>query len=496
MTEPCDLSAVAARRLIGRKALSPVELLQSCLGRVEAVNGAVNAFVALDVERARKAAKAAEARQMKGEALGPLHGLPIGVKDLEATEGLRTTWGSRLYQDHVPKADAPHIRAIRSAGAIVLGKTNTPEFGAGANTTNAVYGATGNPFDPKKTCGGSSGGSAVALATGMVPLATGSDYGGSLRTPAGFCGVVGFRPSPGIVPSPARAVGLSPFHVLGPMGRSVEDVYLLLKAEARVDRRDPFSNSDAQRLPDRLAEADLSTMRAVFSADLGCAPIDREIRQVFKSRIAGFRHVFRDAIDRDPDLGKVADAFAVLRGVDFVANHGERLKKHRALLGRNVVDNTEQGLKHSLADVAWAHAEQTKIHQRFNALFEEADALICPVAAVSPFPHAQLFVDEINGRKLPNYMSWFTITYALSLVVPAVVALPCGRDHLGLPFGIQVVGPNGSDARVLGIALALEKVLAGAPETARPIPDIAKLSGRGRRPARQIPGKREFAPNR
>ncbi len=480
MTEPCDLSAVAARRLIGQKALSPVELLQSCLKRIEATNGALNAFVALDTQRARKAAKVAEDQQMKGVPLGPLHGLPLGVKDLDATQGLRTTWGSRIYKDHVPKADAVHIRNIRAAGGIVLGKTNTPEFGAGSNTTNAVYGATGNPFDPDKTCGGSSGGSAVALATGMVPLATGTDYGGSLRTPAAFCGVVGFRPSPGIVPFPARASGLSPFHVLGPIARTVEDAYLLFKAEAGFDRDDLFSNLGAATLPDRLPEVDISSLRAAISTDLGCAPLDRDIRKVFARKVARFRPAFREAYDRDPELGKVLNAFAVLRGLDFVGEHGERLKKHRDLLGRNVIDNTERGLKYTLAEVAWAQAEQTKIHQRFNAFFDEVDVLICPASAVSPFPHAQLFVDEINGRKLPNYMSWYTITYALSLVVPAIVVLPCGRDHLGMPFGIQVVGPTGSDARVLGVALELERVLAHDSETARPIPDLSKLSGRDR----------------
>ena len=476
MTEPCDLSAVAARRLIGRKALSPVELLESCLGRIEAVNGAVNAFVALDIARAKQAAKAAEAQQMKGEPLGPLHGLPLGVKDLDATQGLCTTWGSRIYKDHVPKADARHIRNIRSAGGIVLGKTNTPEFGAGSNTTNAVYGATGNPFDPDKTCGGSSGGSAVALATGMVPLATGTDYGGSLRTPAGFCGVVGFRTSPGLVPFPARTPSLSPFHVLGPMARTVEDAHLMLRAEASLDRGDPFSGAGAARVPDRLEEADLASLKAVFSADLGCAPLERAIGQAFKRKIATFRHAFRETSDRDPDVGRALDAFAILRGLDFATEHGERLKKHRALLGRNVIDNTELGLKYTAADIAWAHVEQTRYYRRFNAIFDEADMLICPATAVSPFPHARLFIDEINGRKLPTYMSWYTITYILSLALPAIVVLPCGRDHLGMPFGIQVVGPNGSDARVLAIALALERVLAHDPETARPVPDLAKLA--------------------
>jgi Asp-tRNA(Asn)/Glu-tRNA(Gln) amidotransferase A subunit family amidase len=476
VTEPCDLSAVAARRLIGQKALSPVELLQSCMERIEATNGALNAFVALDTARARQAAKAAEARQMRGEPLGLLHGLPVGVKDLDATQGLRTTWGSRIFKDHVPEADEPHVRNIRAAGGIIVGKTNTPEFGAGSNTTNAVYGATGNPFDPDKTCGGSSGGSAVALACGMVPLATGSDYGGSIRTPAGFCGVVGFRPSPGLVPCTTRASGFVPLYVLGPMARTVEDAHLLLKAEASLDKRDPYSNADAARIPDRLSEADISSMRAAFSADLGCAPLDREIRKVFAKKVASFRPVFRAAHDRDPDLGPVLDVAEVLRGLYCATEHRERLEKHRDLLGRNVIDSTERGLKYTLAEVAWAQTEQTKIYHRFNALFDEADVLICPATAVSPFPHAQLFVDEIDGRKLPTYMSWYAIAYALSLAVPAIVVLPCGRDHLGMPFGIQVVGPNGSDARVLGIALALEKVLARDPETARPIPDLAKLA--------------------
>jgi Asp-tRNA(Asn)/Glu-tRNA(Gln) amidotransferase A subunit family amidase len=492
LTEPCDLSAVAARRLIGQKTLSPVELLESCLRRIEATNGVLNAFVAFDIERAREAAKAAEAKQMREDSLGLLHGLPVAVKDLEATQGLRTTWGSRLYQDYVPEADEPHIRNIRAAGGVVLGKTNTPEFGAGSNTTNAVYGATGNPFDPDKTCGGSSGGSAVALATGMVPLATGSDYGGSIRTPAGFCGVVGFRPSPGLVPCTTRASGFAPLFVLGPMARTVEDAYLLLRAEAGFDPRDPYST--AARVPDALPETDISTMRAVFSADLGCAPLDTEIRNIFTKKAASFQSAFRAADDRDPDLGPVLDVAEVLRGLYCVTEHRERLEKHRNLLGRNVIDNTERGLKYSLAEVAWAQAEQTKIYHRFNALFEETDVLICPATAVSPFPHTRLFPDEINGRKLPTYMSWYAIAYALSLAVPAIVVIPCGRDHLGMPFGIQVVGPNGSDARVLGIARALEKILARDPETARPIPDLAKLSalairGLGKGDARMRKGR-------
>jgi Asp-tRNA(Asn)/Glu-tRNA(Gln) amidotransferase A subunit family amidase len=241
MTEPCDLTAVAARRLIGARKLSPVELLDSCLARIGAVNHAVNAMVALDTDRARETARAAEAAVMAGTPLGPLHGLPVGIKDLEETKGLRTTWGSPLFADHVPVRDEAMVANLRAAGAIVLGKTNTPEFGAGANTRNLVYGATGNAFDPRKSAAGSSGGSAVALATGMVPIASGSDTGGSLRNPAAFNGIVGFRPSPGLVPSERRGLGWSNLPVLGPMARTAEDCALLLSAMADDDALDPLA---------------------------------------------------------------------------------------------------------------------------------------------------------------------------------------------------------------------------------------------------------------
>ena len=475
MTEPCDLSAVEARRLIGTKALSPVDLLDSCLARIDATNGVLNAVVALDEAGARTTAKGAEAAVMRGDVLGPLHGLPIGIKDLEATAGLRTTRGSLLHENDVPDADDPAVARIRAAGGIVFAKTNTPEFGAGANTTNRVYGPTGNPFDPAKTCAGSSGGSAAALAVGMMPLASGSDYGGSLRTPAAFCGVAGFRPSPGVVPAVGRPVSLNPFSVLGPMGRSVADAHLLLRAQAGHDPRDPFSHP-GQAVPETLHPADLSTLRVALSADLGCAPVAREIRSVFADRTATFRHAFGEAQERDPMMQGVHDAFEVTRGVNFVAAHRERLERHRDRLDRNVIDNTERGLAYDLGDVARAHATQTRIHAAFHDLFEEVDVLICPAAAVTPFPHDQLFVEEIDGEAMPTYMRWLAITYALTMALPAAAAIPCGVDGYGMPFGLQVVGPQGSDARVLSVALALEAVLAQTLETARPVPDLVRLS--------------------
>lgn len=470
MAEACDLGAVEARALIGAGKLSPAELLESCLARIEATNGSINAVVAMDADAARKQAAAIGDAIRRGDSVGLLAGLPIGVKDLQATKGLRTTFGSLLYKDNVPAADELGVAKVRKAGGVILAKTNTPEFGAGANTTNRVYGVTGNPFDPSKTCAGSSGGSAAALALGQVPLATGSDYGGSLRTPAAFCGVAGFRPSPGLAPSVDRAAGLVPFGVQGPMGRTVADAHLLLRAQIGCDKRDPFSSSDFEKIPERLDGVDLGGIKVAVSTDLGCAPVDRDIASVFQARVQRFRHAFREVSERAPDFSGVHEVFEVHRCVQFVAAHGERLAKARELLDRNVIDNTERGLAMSLSDVSRAHIEQTRLYKRFLGFFDDVDVLICPAASVSPFPHTQLFVEEINGEKMPTYMRWLAITYAPTMALACAVALPCGVDHKGMPFGIQVVGPNGADAKVLQVAHALEQVLAGDAETRRPVP--------------------------
>lgn len=475
MTEPCDLSAVEARRLIGTKQLSPVELFESCRQRTDAVDGTLNAVVARDDALGRAQAEQAEKAVLDGDDLGPLHGLPVGVKDLEPVKGLRTTYGSLIYEHHVPDVDDSMVANVRAAGANIFAKTNTPEFGAGANTKNRVYGATGNPFDPLKTCAGSSGGSAVALAAGMMPLATGSDYGGSLRTPAAYCGITGFRPSPGLIPAIDRNVSLNPFAVLGPMGRTVADAHLLFKAQVDKDRHDPFSSADADAIPDVLKDTDLGKLRMAWSADLGCATIHSDIRKTFLDRIPVMQSAFADCFERNPYMDDIHECFEILRGVNFVGAHRERLEQHRDLLGPNVIDNTERGLAYSLGDVAWAHTAQTKIFDAFIDFFKEADILICPAASVSPFPHAQLAVEEIEGEKMPTYMRWLTPVYALTMALPSSCVIPCGLDPQGMPFGIQVVGPRGSDAHVLQVAQSLEAVLAKNPESARPLPDLANL---------------------
>lgn len=473
----CDLDAVEQRRRIGTKEISPVELLESSLERIEAVNGSINAVVAMDVENARLQARDAEKAVLDGDDLGLLHGLPLGIKDLEATAGLRTTYGSLIYENNVPEEDDLSVANARDEGAIILAKTNTPEFGAGANTRNSVYGATGNPFNPKLTPAGSSGGSAAALACGMVSLASGSDYGGSLRTPAGFCGVAGFRPSPGVVPVPKRAVALNPYSVQGGMGRTVGDVSLMIAALTSADICDPFSQSVDMELLEPLGDIDLGSLRVAFSEDLGCAPVDNDIRKVFNDKCNKFRGVFGEAQDRDPDLLDAHEAFEITRGVNFISAHADRVKNHSDILGPNVIDNVTRGLEYSAGDVGWANAEQSKIYRNVMDMFEDVDLLICPTASVSPFPHEQWFVEEINGEKMPTYMRWLALSYGLTMALPAVCSLPVGVDHKGMPFGIQIVGPNGSDRFVLQAAFALEKYLASQPDMVRPVPDLSALAG-------------------
>lgn len=473
MTEPCELSAVEARRRIGSHRLSPVELLESCLQRIEAMNPALNALVALDADAAMDSARAAERAVMRGDRLGPLHGLPAGIKDLNATRGLRTTWGSRLFEDHVPDADDPAVAAIRAAGAVILGKTNTPEFGAGGNTWNRVYGATGNPFNPDRSCAGSSGGSAVALATGMVPLANGSDYGGSLRTPAAFCGVAGFRPSPGRVPGPPRPAGLLPFGVQGPMGRDIADLGLLLRAQVGVDATDPFARESGDLTAPE--EADPGSLKAAISSDLGCAPVDREIRELFAAKMARVQGVFGRLEESHPDFADVHEVFDVTRAVNFIAAHGDKVAQQRDQLGPNVIANVEDGLGYDVGDVARAMAAQTALRQRVLSFFETQDVLLCPSAAVSPFPHAELYPAEVGGQAMPSYMRWLSLSYAPTMALCTAATLPFGLDRHGLPFGLQIIGPQGTDAKVLSVARALEPVLAAEPETAPPRPDPAVL---------------------
>lgn len=475
MTELCDIGAVELRRMIGAKEISPVELLDSCLRRIEAVNPVLNAVTATCIERAKDEAKAAERAVLAGDALGPLHGLPIGIKDLNETAGLRTTWGSPLYADYVPAKDERMVAAVRRAGAIVVGKTNVPEFGAGANTKNPVYGATGNPFDPKRICGGSSGGSAVALATSMLPICTGSDTGGSLRIPAAFCGIVGYRPSVGLVSSERRPVGWTPITTQGPMGRNVEDTLLLLQAQISDDSRDPLAFPADPAAFGAIKPVDLGSLRVAVSDDLGFMPLDPRIRATFRERIDLFKSVFRSCEWRNPAMADADEAFAVLRAMNFLASQRERYEKHRDKLGPNIIENVEQGLRMSLADAARGQVLATKIYREFQEFFRDIDILICPTVPVPPFPLEQRYMTHIDGKELPTYFSWLAPTYALSLTGHPVISIPCGLEPTGTPFALQICGKARSDKALLDIAHALERHLARDERTARPLPNLARL---------------------
>ncbi len=473
MTDPCDLTATAARELIGRRALSPVELLESCIARILAIDPAVNAIPMRDFAAARTAAARAEQAVMAGEALPPLHGLPLVVKDTMAAAGLPFTRGSPLFRGTIAPKDERVVAAVRHAGAIVVGKSNIPEFAAGANTRNAVWGATGNPFDPSRSAAGSSGGSAVALACGMTPLATGSDTGGSLRNPAAFCGVVGFRPSPGVVPSETRAHGWMPLASNGPMGRTVADTALLLAAMTAEDGADPWSRPTT--IPTPLPPVDLASLRVAVTPDFGFAPVEQGVRDAFASKTALFRHLFARTEDTTPDCHGADEAFAVLRAVAFLGTHLERAQNHPDQIGPNIKANVAEGLRYTAADVARALTLQTGLQRRWHAFFAEFDLVLSPAISISPRPWSELYPASIDGRVLDSYYHWLALAYAGTLAGHPCLSLPVGLDSAGMPFGLQLIGQRGKDAELLAIAAALEAALAQDSRTARPVPNLAAL---------------------
>jgi amidase len=460
-----------------------VELLDSCLSRIAAVNPAVNAVVTLAEDEARSAARAAEDAITRGESFGPLHGLPILIKDTQDTAGLRTTYGSPLFADHVPLADAGSVARLRAAGAIILGKTNTPEWAAGGNTRNPVHGATGNAFDPMRSAAGSSGGSAVALACGMAPLASGSDTGGSLRNPAAYAGVVGFRPSYGLVPSERRIFGWSNLPTDGPMARTVADAALMLSVMASDDARDPLAytlpNEPVRSRCERWAPPPpvvLGNLRVAATEDFGFAPTENHIRRVFRDRVARLSPLFANCQFASPNCAGADHAFAVLRAAVFLATHGKTYRERPDMLGPNVRANVEEGLNYNLTDYAGAAADQTRIYRSFQQFFAKHDILISPTITVSPRPWTELYPTDIDGAPTRSYFHWLALAYAVTLAGHPALSLPLGKDEAGMPFGLQIVGPRGGDATVLGVAAALEAACAADAPLRRPLPDLAQLS--------------------
>lgn len=469
------LSAVQQRRLIGQRKLSPVELMQACIARMEALNPGVNALAATDFERALAQAKVAEGQVMRGEALGALHGLPLGVKDLQNTAGLLTTYGNVALRGFVPTEDIGLVARLKAAGAIVTAKTNVPDMGAGANTRNPVWGATGNPFNPLLNAGGSSGGSAAALACDMLPLCTGSDTGGSLRIPAALCGVVGLRPSPSMVANTARPLGWSAISVLGPMGRDVADTALLMATSVGFDARDPLSSHVAAHDFLNLPQVDLSQLRVGFTEDFGLCAVDVGIRRTFRHRVAALRPWVARCEPWEPRLGDADRAFDVLRAEAFLAAFADTYRTAPETLGPNVRANVESAASITLADRAWAHLEQTRLARQFVAAFEHFDVLLSPVTPMSPFPWTELFAKEVDGQAMRNYYQWLGLTYVATLATNPALSLPSGVDEAGMPFGLQVIGRLNGDAALMGAARALEQAFDGDAALRRPRPDTQSL---------------------
>jgi len=468
-----EKSALELRRLIGDGDISPVELLEACIARIETLNPAVNAICATDYARARKAARQAEAQVMRGAVVG--HGLPLGVKDLQDTAGLLTTHGNIRLRDNVPQRDNLLVARLRAAGAIVTAKTNVPDLGAGANTRNPVWGATGNPFNTSLNAGGSSGGSAAALATDMLPLCTGSDTGGSLRIPAALCGVVGLRPSPGLVANDARPLGWSVISVLGPMARDVADTALLFAASVGPHPMDPLSYPSSWQSFWPLPEVDLARVRVGTTEDFGMCVVDPEIRRVFRQRLDAVRPLVACWEPVDMRLGDPDRVFDILRAESFVASHADTWRTAPESLGPNVRDNMVIAAGITLADRAWAHLEQTRIARSIAAAFERYDLILAPVSPVTPFPWTTLFADRVDGQTMQNYYRWLALTYVVTLATNPALSLPCGCDEHGMPFGLQVIGRLHGDAALLARARALENAFRTSTVLARPRPDLDKL---------------------
>jgi amidase len=440
--------------LLRKKKLSARELLDAHLKHIARVNPQVNAIVTLAPEIALVKAKACDEAAAKNRFLGVLHGLPVAHKDLQDTQGIRTTYGSPLFANHVPAADTLLVERIRQAGGVTLGKTNTPEFGAGSQTFNKVFGATKNPHDATKTCGGSSGGAAVALATGMLPLADGSDTGGSLRNPASFCGVVGFRVTPGRVPNLPTGAAWNTISVVGPMARNVSDCAFFLSAIAGADERAPLSIHDDPALFARPLERSFRGVRVAWYKDLGGVPFDSRTRAVVEAQRKHLITLGCIVEEAEPDFSGADEAFRVFRALHFYRQHAA---KDRSQIKATVLEEIDLGAKLTGPEVARAMQLQSALIQRVGEFFSKYEYFILPATQVPAFDIDQPYVTEIDGKKLGNYIDWMRACYYISVLHNPAISVPAGFTPDGLPVGLQIVGRHQADFQVLQLAYAFEQ---------------------------------------
>jgi amidase len=454
----CFMTAVELARRLRAKDVSAREILDAHLRQIERVNPKVNAIVTLVADQAREAARRADERIAQGEEVGPLHGLPVAHKDLQETRGIRTTYGSLIYKDEVPTVDALVVERLRAAGAITVGKTNTPEFGAGSQTFNAVFGRTLNPYDLTRTCGGSSGGAAVALACGMVPLADGSDMGGSLRNPASFCNVVGLRPSPGRVPTWPYSTGWFTLAVDGPMARTVADVALMLSALAGPDPRAPIAITEDGARFRRPLDRDFKGVRVAWSGGMGL-PFEPAVKKAVDAQRTVFESLGCVAEEADPkDMAAADEVFKTLRAWNYESTLTEEYAKHKNQLKDTVVWNIEAGQKLTGPQLGRAEILRTALYHRVREFLDRYEFFVLPVVQVLPFDVKLEWPSEVSGVKMETYIDWMKSCYFISAVGNPALSVPCAITAEGLPIGLQIVGRHQDDWGVLQLGYAFEQV--------------------------------------
>lgn len=453
----CGLSAVELARLIRAKELSARDVVGAHLTQIERINPGVNAIVTLVAEQALAAARRADEDLAHGVEVGPLHGLPIAHKDLQPTRGIRTTFGSPIYRDFMPVEDSLTVERLKLAGAITVGKTNTPEFGAGSQTFNPVFGSTLNPYDTSKTCGGSSGGAAVALGTHMLPIADGSDMGGSLRNPASFCGVVGLRPSPGRVPAWPAATAWATLSVDGPMARSVADVALVLSAMAGPDLRSPIAIDEPGRRFAASLDRDFKGVRIAWWKDLGGVPVDRRVQDAVNAQRRVFESLGCRVDQAEPDFTDFDAVFKTVRALAFLTGVAPRIAGHREQVKDTILWEIDRGERLTAAEIAWAETKRTELYHRMRRFMARYDFFVLPVSQVPPFSVDQPYITEIEGVAMETYIDWMKSCYYISIVGNPAISVPCGVTPEGLPVGLQIVGRHRDDWGLLQVAHAFEQ---------------------------------------
>jgi len=453
----CFMSTVEMARLIRTRKLSAREALAAHLKQIERVNPKVNAIVTLVAEMAAAEAAKADETQARKETLGLLHGLPVAHKDLMETRGIRTTFGSPLYRDYIPTEDDLVVERMRRAGAIIIGKTNTPEFGAGSQTFNKVFGATYNPYDLSKTCGGSSGGAAVALACGLVPVATGSDTGGSLRNPAAFCNVVGFRPSIGRVPNPKAAFAWSTLSTSGCLGRSVADLAFALSTIAGPDSRAPLSINEPGTRFAKPLDRNFKNVRVAWFKNFSGVPFDARVRNLVDGHRTTFESLGCIVEHAEPDFAPAEIAFRVLRAWNSANTYGERLREHPDAFKETLKSEIEEGLRLTSMDLGRAETAHGQLWRRFQAFLEKYEYFVLPTTQLPAFDVNTPYPTEIAGVKFNSYIDWMKSCWYISATGNPAASVPAGFTPEGLPVGIQIVGRHNEDFSVLQMANAFEQ---------------------------------------